>query len=110
MWVMTRFNHPTTAVGGLESLARRVSSADRSKLDEYLTSVREVERRIDRMRALKDQSEDQARLKNRPVFAMERPQNGLPEDLRDHTRMMSDIITLAIQTDQTRIAMLLITH
>jgi Protein of unknown function (DUF1552) len=48
-----------------ESLSRKVSSTDKSKLDEYLTSVREVERRIERMRALKDQAEDQAKLKDR---------------------------------------------
>src|SRR6266545_7159105 len=87
-----------------ESLAHKVSGADKAKLDEYLTSVREVERRIERMRALKDQAEDQAKLKNRPVFTMERPQNGLPEDLREHTRLMCDIIALAFQTDKTRIA------
>src|SRR5262245_20479359 len=59
-----------------ESLARQVSSTDKLKLDEYLTSVREVERRIERMRALKDQAEGQAKLRNRHVFTMERPQNG----------------------------------
>src|SRR6266545_1279039 len=91
-----------------ESLAHKAPAADKAKLDEYLTSVREVERRIERMRALKDQAEDQAKLKNRPVFTMERPQNGLPEDLREHTRLMCDIIALAFQTDKTRIASLLL--
>src|SRR6266508_708892 len=91
-----------------DSLAHKAPAADKAKLDEYLTSVREVERRIERMRALKDQAEDQAKLKNRPVFTMERPQNGLPEDLREHTRLMCDIIALAFQTDKTRIASLLL--
>jgi Protein of unknown function (DUF1552) len=91
-----------------ESLAHKAPATDKAKLDEYLTSVREVERRIERMRALKDQAEDQAKLKNRPVFTMERPQNGLPEDLREHTRLMCDIIALAFQTDKTRIASLLL--
>src|SRR5262245_12212161 len=91
-----------------ESLARRVSSDDKAKLDEYLTSVREVERRVERMRALKDQAEDQANRKNRPVFTIERPRNGLPEDLREHARLMCDIIALAFQTDKTRIASLLL--
>src|SRR6185503_17490487 len=58
-----------------ESLARKVSTTDKAKLDEYLTSVREVERRIERMRALKDLAEDQAKLKNRDVLRLERPQN-----------------------------------
>ena len=38
---------------------------------------------------------------------MERPANGLPEDLRDHARLMCDIIAMAFQTDRTRVATLL---
>jgi hypothetical protein len=91
-----------------ESLARKAPATDKAKLDEYLTSVREVERRIERMRALKDKAEDQAKLKNRPALTMERPKNGLPEDLREHARLMCDIIALAFQTDKTRIASLLL--
>jgi Protein of unknown function (DUF1552) len=90
------------------SLSRQVSATDKAKLDEYLTSVREVEQRIERMREAKDNADDLARHKNRPVFAMERPQNGLPEDLREHTRLMCDIIALAFQTDKTRVASLLL--
>ena len=41
-------------------------------------------------------------------FAMKRPQNGLPEDLRDHIRLMYDIIALGFQTDKTRVASLLL--
>jgi hypothetical protein len=87
-------------------LSREVSSTDKAKLDEYLTSVREVERRIERMRDLKDDAEGRA--PGRPVLAMERPQNGLPEDLREHTRLMCDIVALAFQTDRTRVASLLL--
>jgi hypothetical protein len=90
------------------SLSRQVSATDKAKLDEYLTSVREVEKRIERMRAAKDNADDLARHNNRPVFSMERPQNGLPEDLREHARMMCDIIALAFQTDKTRVASLLL--
>lgn len=39
---------------------------------------------------------------------MERPDNGLPEDIREHMRLMSDIIAMAFQTDKTRIATLLL--
>jgi hypothetical protein len=39
---------------------------------------------------------------------MERPANGLPEDLRDHTRLMCDIIAMAFQTDRTRVASLIL--
>ncbi len=91
-----------------DSLSRRVSASDRGKLDEYLTSVREVEKRIERMRADKDRADTKAHDKGRPVFSMDRPENGLPEDLRDHTRLMCDIIALAFQTDKTRIASLLL--
>jgi hypothetical protein len=41
---------------------------------------------------------------------MPRPANGLPEDLRDHSRLMCDIIALAFQTDQTRVASLIISR
>jgi hypothetical protein len=90
------------------SLSRQVSSTDKAKLDEYLTSVREVERNIERMRAHKDNAEQRARDRGRGVFTMNRPDNGLPEDLREHTRLMCDIIALAFQTDKTRIASLLL--
>jgi hypothetical protein len=91
-----------------ENLRRQVSSSDQSKLDEYLSGVREVEKRVEGMRGDKAKADDRARGRGRPVFTMERPQNGLPEDLRDHTRLMCDIAALAFQTDKTRIASLLL--
>ena len=78
-----------------ETLSRKVSSNDKAKLDEYLTSVREVEKRVESTRKIKDQSDELAKQKNRPAFTMERPQNGLPEDLRDHVKLMCDIIAIA---------------
>jgi hypothetical protein len=89
-------------------LHRQVSRADRAKLDEYLTSVREVEKRIERTRAAKTRAEERARDRDRPAFAMRRPDNGLPEDIREHMRLMCDIIALAFQTDKTRVATLLL--
>src|SRR5688572_15485197 len=91
-----------------DSLRRDVSATDQHKLDEYLTSVRDVEKRIERMRDAKDKADGRAKDAGKPVFSMERPANGLPEDLRDHTRLMCDIIALAFQTDKTRIASLLL--
>ena len=90
------------------SLTKEISSTDKAKLDEYFTSVREVEKRVDGMRKNKDKAEDLAKQKNKPVFAMDRPANGLPEDFREHTRLMCDIIAIAFQTDKTRIATLLL--
>ena len=39
---------------------------------------------------------------------MKRPDNGLPEDIREHMRLMCDIVALAFQTDKTRVATLLL--
>ncbi|HMF76368.1 MAG TPA: DUF1552 domain-containing protein [Bryobacteraceae bacterium] len=90
------------------ALSSEISSEDKSKLDEYLTSVREVEKRVDGMRQNKDKAEDSAKQQNRPVFSMDRPANGLPEDLREHARLMCDIIAIGFQTDKTRVATLLL--
>jgi hypothetical protein len=89
-------------------LNRQVSRADQEKLDEYLTSVREVEKRAVRMRALKDRALEKAGDRGRPAAMMPRPDNGLPEDIREHMRLMCDIVALAFQTDKTRVATLLL--
>jgi hypothetical protein len=86
------------------SLEREVSASDRAKLDEYLTSVREVEKRVVPARAAKAAADQAAPA----ATAMKRPQNGLPEDVREHMRLMADIVALAFQTDRTRIATLLL--
>ena len=89
-------------------LSQEISSDDKVKLDEYLTSVREIEKRVDNMRKSQDRAQDLAKQQNRPVFSMGRPANGLPEDLRDHARLMCDIIAIGFQTDKTRVASLLL--
>jgi hypothetical protein len=89
-------------------LSRRVSAADRAKLDEYLTSVREVERRVVPTHAEKEAADGRADATGRPTLSMPRPDNGLPEDIREHMRLMCDIIALGFQTDKTRIATLLL--
>jgi hypothetical protein len=89
-------------------LSRQVSRADQAKLDEYLTSVREVEKQVERTRALRDRAEGNAKDKDRPAATMPRPDNGLPEDIREHMRLMCDIIALAFQTNKTRVATLLL--
>src|SRR3954469_7674752 len=63
------------------ALSGKINSTDKLKLDEYLDSVREVERGIERMRTEKDNAEERARNARRPLFAMTRPQDGLPEDI-----------------------------
>jgi hypothetical protein len=90
------------------TISRKISSEDSAKLDEFLASVREVEKRVDGMRKGVDKAEDRAKQRNRPVFSMDRPANGLPEDVREHARLMCDIIAIAFQTDKTRVATLLL--
>lgn len=90
------------------TLSRRVSASDKSKLDEYLTSVREVEKRIDHVRAAKAKADQNAGKRGQLAITMKRPDNGLPEDIREHMRLMCDIVALGFQTDQTRVATLLL--
>lgn len=96
--------------GRAEELNRKISSTDKNKLDEFLTSVREVEKRVEGMRKSKDDADDAAKAKNTVATTMDRPANGLPEDLRDHSRLMSDIIAIAFQTNKTRVASLIISR
>src|SRR5690242_2906234 len=90
------------------ALSGKINPTDRLKLDEYLDSVREVERGIERMRTDKDKAEERARKAGRPLFTMTRPHDGLPEDIREHIRLMCDIIALGFQTDKTRVASLIL--
>jgi hypothetical protein len=90
------------------SLSRRIGAEDNRKLDEFLTSVREVEKRVDRMRRDQVKAEENARDRGKPLIAMNRPDNGLPEDIRDHMRLMCDIVALAFQTGKSRVATLVL--
>ena len=90
------------------SLRRQTSGGDQAKLEEYLTSVREVEKRIERMRIEQDKASARASSRGQSLASMPRPENGLPEDIRDHMRLMCDIVALAFQTDKTRVATLLL--
>ena len=89
-------------------IRRQISAADQAKLDEYLTSVREIEKRIERTREDKSKADENAARRGQPAELMKRPDNGLPEDLREHMRLMGDIIATAFQTDKTRVATLLL--
>src|SRR5262245_43737931 len=81
--------------------SRQVSHADQAKLDEYLTSVREIEKRIEHTRDMQDRANERAQRRGQTAITMTRPDNGLPEDIREHMRLMCDIIALAFQTDKT---------
>ncbi len=90
------------------SIRRQVSSTDRGKIDEYLNSVREVEKRVEQARTAHAMAEERARRRDMPLSRMPRPDDGLPEDIREHMRLMCDIIAFAFQTDTTRVATLLL--
>ncbi|MCW3094774.1 MAG: hypothetical protein JWL77_392 [Chthonomonadaceae bacterium] len=81
----------------------RVSRSDRHRLDEYLTSVREVEQQI-------EQAGKSGRLQGwRPTLSapdMKRPTDGIPQDIDQHMRLMCDILVLAFRTDTTRVCTL----
>ena len=93
-----------------QDLSRKISTTDRGKMDEFLTSVREVEKRVELMRKAKDAADDNAKAKNVPAALMNRPASGLPEDLREHAKLMCDIIAIAFQTNKTRVASLIISR
>jgi len=89
-------------------LQRRVSAGDKVKIDEYLTSVREVEKRVVAARIDQQHAEQNAQHRGKPLEMMPRPDNGMPEDIREHMRLMCDILAIGFQTDKTRIATLLL--
>lgn len=86
-----------------KDLRRQVSAIDGRKLDEYLESVRDVERRI-------EQAGKKGELQGwRPQLTqpdMARPADGIPQDIAEHMRLMCDILVLAFRTDTTRICTL----
>jgi hypothetical protein len=93
-----------------QSLSTKISATDKGKVDEFLTSVREVEKRVELMRKDQDSAEGAAKAKNMPVAMMPRPASGLPEDLREHAKLMCDIVAIAFQTNKTRVASLIISR
>ncbi|QDV10519.1 hypothetical protein CA51_03680 [Rosistilla oblonga] len=90
------------------SLNRKISQSDRTKLDEYLSSVREVEKRAEAMRTVHAKATERAHHRGQPIAAMKRPDDGLPEDIREHMQLMCDIIAIGFQTDKSRVATLLL--
>lgn len=89
----------------LNDVTRRSSSSDRAKIEEYATSVREVEGRLVKL------NETQRELAGvSKSVADQRPADGLPTQLNEHARLMSDVLALAFQTDRTRVATMLLTN
>ncbi len=84
-------------------LGGRIGYSDRRKLDEYLTSVREIEQRLKQASASGKLQGWRPTL-DKPNIA--RPADGIPHDVDEHMRLMADILVLALQTDTTRVATL----
>ncbi len=77
-----------------KQLQSKLGVNDRQKLEEYLSGVREVERRIER-------TDDEPKISVDVDYAIPK---GTPDDYGEHIRLMCDMIVLAFQTDRTRIA------
>ncbi len=80
-----------------KQLNKSLGQGDQRKLDEYLSSVREVEQRIEKAR--------QANSGPPPKPNMPAP-SGIPKSVQDHMRLMADLMVIAFQTDITRVATL----
>src|SRR5882672_5624476 len=76
----------------------KLDGRDRQKLEQYLTSIREIELRIENSERLK--------VMNPTIDAPA----GVPESYADHIELMFDMLHLAFQTDSTRVATMLIAH
>ena len=80
-------------------LERKLGSADRRKLDEYFSGVRELERRLELVRDERG-----------PEVGDELRPQGAPADYAEHIRLFADLLVLAFRTDSTRIATFLIAN
>lgn len=77
----------------VKRLKLRIGSGDRNKVDGYLDSIREVERRIQKA---------EANVNENPLPDLDRPV-GVPESYAEHARQMFDLQALAFQGDITRV-------
>jgi hypothetical protein len=87
--------------GQAKKMQSELGAHDRDKLDEYFTSVRELEQRLAR-------AEEWSK-KPKPKVDVKPPQNiSNPADIIGRTRLMFDLIHLALQTDSTRLITMLL--
>ena len=77
----------------ISSLDRKLPSADRARLENFLTDVREIERRIEQAAA---RVTDDIAVPDKPA--------GVPDDVEEHIKLMYDLQVLAWQTEITRIS------
>ena len=84
-------------LGDAQSLQKTLGGDDRRKLDEYLSSVRDVEKRIEGVEKA-----------NTKQVVAEVPSSSIPTDFAEHSHLMFDLMTLAFQTDATRVVTVLL--
>jgi len=89
-----------------KSLRRRAGKVDQEKLDEYLESVRAVEKRLERTI---NPPEPEWTPTTAPEL-IERPAPGLPKNKSEHLKVMMDLMVLAFWTDTTRVGTLMTAH
>jgi hypothetical protein len=77
----------------LRRLQKQIGPQDKVRIDEYLTSVRDVERRI---QMAEEQNARELPVVDQPI--------GIPADYQEHARLMMDMLALAYQTDLTRVS------
>lgn len=77
----------------MKRLQSRLGAGDRNKVDDYLESIREVERRIRRAEVAS---------KDNPLPDLDRPV-GVPPEYAEHARLMFELQRLAFQGDVTRV-------
>ena len=80
-------------------LAGKIGKSDQRKLDEYFSSIRDIEQRIARAATLPE-----VKAPDYPVPA------GVPGDFQEHIRLMCDLMVLAFQTDSTRVCSFVLTN
>ena len=81
-------------------LLRDLGSSDRTKVNQYIDAVRDVERRI-------QMAEEQSSWEL-PDF--QRPVGGIPATFTEHIKLLFDLMVLAFQTDLTRVSTLMVGH
>ncbi|QDT39522.1 hypothetical protein Pan189_39300 [Stratiformator vulcanicus] len=95
--IATRKSVLDTVAAGSARLRTRIAKSDQRKLDEYLGSLREVERRVE--------GTDRKAIEPPRDF---RVPDEKPDNFEEHARLMYDLMVLAYQTDSTRIASLML--
>jgi hypothetical protein len=86
-----------TAVGNVKSFQGRLGAEDRRRVDQYLDSIRDLEKRLTDSEAIL--------LRGRPVFDENgvKVQPAAKNRMQEHIEMMTDLIVLAFRTDMTRV-------